>query len=63
MPMYEWKCPKCNIKVATLAKVDDRHILPKPVCKCKKDYVRVISAPNLVFKGDGFYVNDYNTDK
>lgn len=41
MPIYEYRCPKCN-QVREIISTEPRH----PVClKCGKLLVRVVSAP------------------
>lgn len=56
MPIYEYKCTKCN-------KVFEEHQShkDKPVEKCKfcqSPVKRVFSPVGISFKGSGFYVND-----
>lgn len=58
MPIYEYKCPKCDTSIDIKRDVDDRDKVAK--CpKCKKPMERQISAPGLRFIGSGFYENDY----
>lgn len=58
MPLYEFKCPKCEKTVDVLQKYDD----PNPTCDCGESDVemkRVYSVANPIFKGSGFYETDY----
>lgn len=61
MPTYQYECenPKCNHKFEELQSIAAPKLKTCP--KCKKDtLVRLIgSGSGLIFKGPGFYVNDY----
>ena len=59
MPIYEYKCSECEKVYEKRQKFSDP---PDTVCDyCKKEGAvsRITSAPALVFKGSGWYVNDY----
>lgn len=58
MPIYEYKCSDCGNVYEKRQKFSD------PVdtaCHCEKKapVSRLTSAPALVFKGSGWYINDY----
>ncbi|MCU0228159.1 MAG: zinc ribbon domain-containing protein, partial [Bryobacterales bacterium] len=58
MPIYEYKCAECGNVYEKRQKFSD------PVdtnCHCEKKGAvsRITSAPALVFKGSGWYINDY----
>jgi putative FmdB family regulatory protein len=60
MPIYQYECKgeQCGEKLEEI-----QSIKAEPLTKCPKcgqeTLARVICAPGLVFKGSGFYVNDY----
>lgn len=58
MPIYEYKCESCGNEFEELQSFDADVKIPCP--KCKKNANRIISSGiGIVFKGSGFYVNDY----
>jgi putative FmdB family regulatory protein len=58
MPIYEYQCNHCNEIFEIFHKITDED--SKVVCpKCLGPAKKLISAPNFVLKGTGFYVNDY----
>ena len=56
MPLYDYKCKKCEY----LFEVEQRMSDPKlEFCpKCKGKVERLISPVGIIFKGSGFYVTD-----
>ena len=57
MPLYEYECNQCKYKIEKIQKISDS---PLQICeKCKGHLHKVISSPNIRFKGSGWYVNDY----
>lgn len=70
MPTYEYVCSKCNQQFETV-----QSITAKPLTVCPKDLCpktrwgkgkvkRVIGGgAGLIFKGSGFYITDYRSDK
>jgi putative FmdB family regulatory protein len=58
MPIYEYECKKCGRRFEFLQRFGDE---PKTVCTCGEggELKRVISAPAIQFKGNGWYVTDY----
>ena len=57
MPIYEFRCKKCNNQIEVYQKFSD-----KPPTKCKKcggRMEKMISATAFQFKGEGWYVTDY----
>ena len=70
MPTYEYHCEKCdrNFEVTQSMKDDALKTCPKELCQRKtwgKGKVkRLIGAgAGLIFKGTGFYITDYRSDK
>lgn len=58
MPMYEYKCEHCGFNFERLQKMSEEPIKKCP--KCGRKVKRLIgSGINIIFKGSGFYVNDY----
>ena len=57
MPIYEFRCKKCNAEIEVLQKLSD-----KPPTRCKKCGGRLekqASRTSVQFKGEGWYVTDY----
>jgi putative FmdB family regulatory protein len=57
MPIYEYECDGCNEIFEIFHKIDEDCKVACP--KCLGPARKLISAPNFVLKGSGFYVNDY----
>ena len=57
MPRYEYKCEGCGEVFELQQKFADEPLTVHDKCGARVE--RLISAPALMFKGSGFYVNDY----
>ena len=57
MPLYEYKCRKCNEVFEVLQKFSDASLKVHPGCGGKVD--RQMTAPSFQFKGSGWYATDY----
>jgi len=57
LPLYEYRCLKCDRHTDKIEKVDGPHLRKCPHCGGKVE--SVITAPAIQFKGSGWYVNDY----
>jgi putative FmdB family regulatory protein len=57
MPIYEYQCDKCNEIFELFHKIDEDCKVACP--SCLGPAKKLISAPNFILKGSGFYVNDY----
>lgn len=58
MPTYEYKCEKCGFDFEVFQQINADPLKKCP--KCKGKVKKVISGgAGLIFKGSGFYVNDY----
>jgi putative FmdB family regulatory protein len=57
MPLYEYKCSKCEAVFEVLQKVNAPPL--KTCIRCEGAVERVLSPPTLQFKGSGWYVTDY----
>ncbi len=60
MPIYEYQCDRCSEVFEIFHKIDDDGQVACP--KCLGPVKKLISAPNFVLKGSGFYVNDYPSE-
>src|SRR5215813_10364559 len=57
MPIYEYRCAKCDQTIEVIQKMSD-----KPLKKhegCGGMLTKLISAAGFQFKGTGWYVTDY----
>lgn len=57
MPLYEYVCSQCGHRIEVVQKVGDPS--PKICTSCGGVLKKVISAPALQFKGNGWYITDY----
>jgi len=57
MPFYDYQCTKCDQRFTVRQSFNDKHEASCPECGDAAD--RRFSTPAIVFKGSGFYVNDY----
>ncbi len=60
MPTYDYRCETCGHTFEAFQKISDN---PLEVCpSCGRKVKRLISGGSgIVFKGSGFYVNDYKS--
>ena len=70
MPTYEYTCVKCGHEFETIQSIADKALTtcPEDLCARKKwgrgKVKRMISAGGgLLFKGSGFYITDYRSEK
>ena len=56
MPIYQYLCPKCNLKFELKQSFSDESIVACP--KCQNGARRLFSPVPIIFKGTGFYVTD-----
>ena len=58
MPTYDYQCDNCNYNFELFKNMSDDKIKICP--ECGKSVRRVIhGGTGIIFKGPGFYVNDY----
>jgi putative FmdB family regulatory protein len=57
VPLYEYKCLKCNRRTEKIEPVNGPHLKKCPHCGGKVE--ALISASAIQFKGSGWYVTDY----
>jgi putative FmdB family regulatory protein len=70
MPTYEYVCTKCGHEFEKFHSMSEKPlaVCPKELCAQKKwgkgKVTKKISAgAGLIFKGSGFYITDYRSDK
>jgi putative FmdB family regulatory protein len=70
MPTYEYACAKCGHEFEKVQSIAEQSltVCPRELCGMKKwgrgKVKRKISAGGgLIFKGTGFYITDYRSDK
>ena len=56
MPIYQYHCPKCNLKFELKQSFSDESMVACP--KCQNGAKRLFSPVPVIFKGSGFYVTD-----
>ncbi|HQI81855.1 MAG TPA: zinc ribbon domain-containing protein [Deltaproteobacteria bacterium] len=57
MPIYEYKCLKCNSEFEAMQKFSDAPLNKCPTCGGKAK--RLISRSSFQLKGSGWYMTDY----
>ncbi|MFB3903284.1 MAG: FmdB family zinc ribbon protein [Acidobacteriota bacterium] len=58
MPLYEYRCERCDQRVEVIQKFSDS---PLDTCQhCGGKLERLLSPPAIQFKGSGWYVTDYS---
>jgi putative FmdB family regulatory protein len=70
MPTYEYVCTKCGHEFEKLQSIADKplRICPEELCGQKqwgrgKVKRRISAGGGLLFKGSGFYITDYRSEK
>ena len=58
MPLYEYQCGACGNRFERIQKFSDPPVELCPSCGELK-VVKLLSSPAIMFKGSGFYINDY----
>jgi len=57
MPIYEYKCSECNSRFEKRQGFSDDVVTICPHCQASSR--RILCPAPVIFKGSGFYVNDY----
>jgi len=57
LPLYEYRCLKCDRHTEKIEKLGGPYLKKCPHCGGKME--SVITAPAIQFKGTGWYVTDY----
>ncbi len=60
MPTYEYKCDKCDHSFEVFQSMSDEPV--KSCEKCGHEVRKVFNSTGIIFKGSGFYVNDYKNN-
>src|ERR1041385_8839023 len=70
MPTYEYVCEKCGAHFEKSQSMNDKAltICPREICGQKKwgrgkVKKKISGGAGLIFKGSGFYITDYRSDK
>ncbi|MBN1273690.1 MAG: zinc ribbon domain-containing protein [Candidatus Aminicenantes bacterium] len=61
MPIYEYKCSDCGDVFEIIQSVKDTPLKKCPRCGGK--VTKLVSAPAIQFKGNGWYITDYARKK
>lgn len=59
MPTYEYECNACGHKFDELQSFSDTPLTQCPKCKKKQLHRLFGGGAGFIFKGSGFYCNDY----
>ena len=62
MPTYDYQCEKCGHEFERVQRITEDPIKTCPECKSKKAK-RLLSAPNFILKGGGWYADGYGSSK
>jgi putative FmdB family regulatory protein len=57
MPIYEFRCKKCQDQIEVFQKLSDKQ--PTRCRKCGGRLEKLVSKTSIQFKGEGWYVTDY----
>ncbi|MBF0457784.1 MAG: zinc ribbon domain-containing protein [Nitrospirae bacterium] len=57
MPVYEYKCDRCDVILEKVQKITDEPL--KECSECGGPLRKLISSTSFVLKGNGWYVTDY----
>ncbi len=57
MPIYEYECSECSWRFEKKQRFHDEPVAECPRCQSKSK--RIMVPSQIIFKGSGFYVNDY----
>jgi len=60
MPIYEYKCSKCEYQFELIQRFSDNPVEICPECN-KKAVTKLVSAPSFRLKGGGWYETDFKT--
>ena len=60
MPIYEYKCSKCEHQFEVIQRFSDNPVEICPECN-KKAVKKLVSAPSFRLKGGGWYETDFKT--
>ena len=58
MPLFEFKCEPCDIKIELIQKAGDH---PPLCCKCMGRMAKQVSRASFILKGGGWYKDGYSS--
>ena len=58
MPLFEFKCKNCDIKIELIQKAVDH---PPLCCKCMGRIAKQVSRSSFILKGGGWYKDGYSS--
>ena len=58
MPLFEFKCEPCDIKIELIQKAGDH---PPLCCKCMGRMAKQVSRSSFILKGGGWYKDGYSS--
>ena len=61
MPNYDYECQDCNHVFEVFQQMTDERLTECPECRGKIERL-IGGGAGIIFKGSGFYVNDYKKD-
>ncbi len=60
MPIYDYKCSKCEHQFEVIQRFSENPVESCPACN-KKTVKKLVSAPSFRLKGAGWYETDFKT--
>ncbi len=60
MPTYEYVCKECGYEFDQFQNMKDERLTVCPKCKKKQLKRKIGIGSGVIFKGAGFYCNDYH---
>ena len=63
MPTYEYYCKKCGVEFEKFQRMSEEPLKICPKCGQAAVHRKISGGTGLIFKGSGFYVNDYGGKK
>ncbi len=62
MPIYEYKCEKCNSTFEAMQSISAKPLKNCNNPSCKGKVHRLVSASGFILKGSGWYTSDYPSE-
>ena len=62
MPIYEYRCERCNHEMEAVQKISDEPLVNCPACD-NDTLKKIISAAGFRLKGGGWYETDFKSGK